>query len=449
MERSACACVEPLEQRTHLSGGPLSLGRVPGTDGTWLISGTGGDDNIVVRRDESGLVVSNGESWSVRLPLRTKGLVIRGRAGNDTITIDPSVGPMDVVLHGDAGNDVLCGGPGNDRLYGGAGNDRLYGGDGDDILVDVGGGSRDRAAGGAGLDSFWMDDSRGERVSDASEQELAGGAVHRVRAFLSYRVPTGIRSLVARISKEPLAQSLLDPAFTDWRLVYRSFATRPLFSSDGPLADDVAQGVLGDCYLLAVLSALARHRPDVIRQSIVDLGDGTFAVRFRKGGAEYYVRVDADLPVAPTGGLAYADLGRQGALWVAIFEKAYAIFRGGEASYGALSGGWLDEVCRALGLGARKRTFDDAATLLEWIKGEMAAGRAVTFGTKLPKGAPVMARHAYSVDAVMTDESGRPVALRLRNPWGMDGVSDGSPNDGYVTLTGRQALACHWMVVSA
>jgi len=449
MERSRCACVESLEQRTHLSNGPLSISRCPGMPGTWLISGTGGDDNIVVRRDEAGLVVSNGESFSVRLPLRTKGLVIHGRNGNDTITIDPSVGPMNVVLHGDGGNDVLYGGAGNDRLYGGAGNDRLYGGDGDDILVDIGGGNRDRAVGGNGFDSFWLDDARGERIADATEDELSRGAVHRVRSFFSYRVPTGVKSLLAKISKEPLAQSLLDPVFTDWRLVYRNFATRPLFSEDGPLADDVAQGVLGDCYLLAVLSSLARHCPDVIRQSIVDLGDGTYAVRFQRRGVEYYVRVDADLPVAPTGGLAYADLGRQGALWVAIFEKAYAIFRGGEASYASLSGGWLDEVCEALGLKARKRTFDDASALLEWIKGELDAGRAVTFGTKLSKGAPVLARHAYSVDSVVTDEAGRLIGLRLRNPWGLDAVSDGSPDDGYVTLTGRQALASHWMVVSA
>ncbi len=44
------------------------------------------------------------------------------------------------------------------------------------------------------------------------------------------------------------------------------------------------------------------------------------------------------------------------------------------------------------------------------------------------------------MDAVVTNSSGVPTHLRLRNPWGVDGnsVTDGA-NDGYVTVTAQQA----------
>ena len=43
------------------------------------------------------------------------------------------------------------------------------------------------------------------------------------------------------------------------------------------------------------------------------------------------------------------------------------------------------------------------------------------------------------VEEVLKDVKGMPVALRLRNPWGNDGVGWDGINDGYVTLTAKQA----------
>jgi hypothetical protein len=45
--------------------------------------------------------------------------------------------------------------------------------------------------------------------------------------------------------------------------------------------------------------------------------------------------------------------------------------------------------------------------------------------------------------------SGQPIGLRIRNPWGQDGVKNSSKNDGYVTISGQQAMSCLWMLVSA
>ena len=41
------------------------------------------------------------------------------------------------------------------------------------------------------------------------------------------------------------------------------------------------------------------------------------------------------------------------------------------------------------------------------------------------------------------------VGVRLRNPWGVDGAGSDGANDGYVTLTGAQALAAMSGAVSA
>lgn len=57
-------------------------------------------------------------------------------------------GPGDDRLFGGLGNDVLRGGPGDDELFGGPGDDRLFGGAGDDTLM--GGWGDDLLVGGPG-----------------------------------------------------------------------------------------------------------------------------------------------------------------------------------------------------------------------------------------------------------------------------------------------------------
>ena len=57
------------------------------------------------------------------------------------------------------------------------------------------------------------------------------------------------------------------------------------------------------------------------------------------------------------------------------------------------------------------------------------------------EGSNLAGYHAYAVDGVVTNASGVPTHLRLRNPWAVDGYSgttDGA-NDGYVTITAQQA----------
>jgi hypothetical protein len=243
-------------------------------------------------------------------------------------------------------------------------------------------------------------------------------------------------------------------------MTYKNFATYPLFADAGPSRNDVCQGYVGDCWYLSVLSAMADKNPNSIRQSVVELGDGTYAVQFtRNNGADVFVRVDADLPVDTGGELNYAWFGDQNSIWVAIMEKAYACFRDSEATdprwyvatYSNLDGGWMDEAFGDMGYDATC-VWDatDAADLMAKIQTQVSAGKAVTLAIdKVAAGARLIGDHAYSVIAVETDADGN-TSLLLRNPWGIDGVSTGDGHDdGYVTVTAAQAFASWSGLISA
>lgn len=100
-----------------------------------------------------------------------------------------------------------------------------------------------------------------------------------------------------------------------------------------PRPEDVVQGDLGDCRLMAPLAALAHTNPQAIRDMFIDNHDGTFTVRFFNGTKAEYVTVDRYLPVLNGGGtdgqLIFASEGKTAkstdlVLWAALAEKAYA-----------------------------------------------------------------------------------------------------------------------------
>ena len=447
------SCLEPLEGRMLLAGSPLGVAERATSLGLELwINGSSGSDQILISRSGDMWTINNGDWRTVRTG-RYAALRIDGGAGDDRIEVDGSV-TTPAALYGGAGSDTLIGGAGADRLYGGAGRDLLKGRGGDDVLVSIGGGDRDQLVGGAGSDSFWTDAAVGESVRDASAGELARGNVHRVASFFNYRYSTGGGFSTAQIGAELLGENLVDPVTTSTNITYRNFADRPLFSTGGPLADDVSQGYVGDCYFLATLSAVAKTNPNLIRQSVADLGDGTYAVRFVQdvgsGPRDVYVRVDADLPTWSWGALAYADLGAQGATWVAIMEKAWAFFRYDEGSYESISGGWMSEVFTALGRNSEWLwSAQSTDALVSWIEGELAQGKAVTIATQWNQTCSLMiGGHAYSVDRVSRDGQGN-VSVVVRNPWGVDGGTLSGANDGYVTLSAAQLASCFMAGTSA
>lgn len=105
---------------------------------------------------------------------------------------------------------------------------------------------------------------------------------------------------------------------------WRDRSNEPVFAKV-PSPEDIKQGTVGDCYLLAALSALARNEPQTIMKMIVDMGDYAI-VKFPSKDEKHKIppipvskrTVTLKLP-----GEATIDYYSQGALWVALIEKAY------------------------------------------------------------------------------------------------------------------------------
>jgi Ca2+-binding RTX toxin-like protein len=391
---------------------------------------------------------------------------ILGGAGNDTI-------------FGFSGDDYITDSIGFNKLYGGGGYDRLFGGKNDDVInggseadtiVSIGGG-KDTITGGPLNDYVWMDTI--DVMTDISSAESGGKYIHKVNQFLPVSYSGGITS--TPVSKELLGQNLIDPVRMHKDTTLKNFKTNPLFASDGPSMDDVFQGEIGDCYFVASLSAIAKARPEIIKKMVVDLGDGTYAVRFYRNGTPTFVRVDADLWVQ-NGVPIYAGLGHEGSTWVAIIEKAYCFFRRQTSSYLSIVSG---DGSAPSHLGLTSLRFDTrgfvtadqfiswdntnrpagshadeingrAIALLNWARNQLALGRAVCLGAHFSYGNSMSfidydnpstkkvneitwrrGQHVFVVDEVLTNTSGTPTGIVVRNPWG-----DVGPNgDGYITVT--------------
>jgi hypothetical protein len=236
-------------------------------------------------------------------------------------------------------------------------------------------------------------------------------------------------------------------------------------------ANDVGQGQLGDCYLLASLCAMARtpegraRLKSIVEEKRDDRGRVTsYAVALkqrddaasRKAGKDVYRDVRVEVPpdfqttrlsakgdarhtdlvksdapdAAVVAGAARAgDSGADGSVevWVAVIEKAYANMKGGFSAIG--HGGFADEAMPALtGASAARKPFEGPGAY--WpvdLKADLAAGKLVTIGTPatLPTTGPggaapygLVGPHAYVVTGSF-EKDGK-VMVQLYNPHGVN-----------------------------
>jgi hypothetical protein len=218
--------------------------------------------------------------------------------------------------------------------------------------------------------------------------------------------------------------------------------------------NDIKQGAIGDCFLMAAQGALASANPDTIRNAIRDNGDGTYTVTlYEKSGGflglgqsveKREITVNAEFPkdgkhANPTGD----QVDNKAEIWPLIVEKAYAQLKGG---YEAISqGGLPKDVMFALtgkeanSVKTNKLSFDDLAA-------NLSGGQAVTASTtdlrNVPFATPGDAssggvygmittkgtgtkdeRHAYIVQSTYVAADGQQM-VRLFNPWGSSHPSD-------------------------
>lgn len=98
----------------------------------------------------------------------------------------------------------------------------------------------------------------------------------RPRSFIS-------QPLDAMDLRAPLLQTAVPLPMPEHSGAKKILPLGRLFGPEGPTHTDVVQGECGDCYLMATLAALAKHRPELILSSVepVDNSDNEAIVHFR------------------------------------------------------------------------------------------------------------------------------------------------------------------------
>lgn len=222
-----------------------------------------------------------------------------------------------------------------------------------------------------------------------------------------------------------------------------------LFDANGPSADDVRQGELGDCYFLSALGGVATEDPNVIRDNIrphVDPASGKevphqYDVRFYEkddagNTSARWVTVNDAMLRDGNGNELYAqttdnDKDGKWEQWVSIYEKAYAVFssENGNVDDGydrVGQGGWGGEAYFAIT--GRDCNADDPTAMpkrdLEAIlaRTNPQDGDVVMLGTigsndSLLRADGLPGGHMYQVLGTSEGPNGETM-VTLRNPWG-------------------------------
>ena len=224
----------------------------------------------------------------------------------------------------------------------------------------------------------------------------------------------------------------------------------PTVARSAPARADAVQGALGDAALIAMLGAVAGHRPDLVRRAVKRNRDGgarvilhqvqldPFTADWAPTGATTCLDVSGDLPLSPYedgANTAYADTAYCATLWPAYLEKAFAAldttwstvrrYAIPERGYTRLDTGmnvWETAEALAQLTGARSgiRILHPTTAELD-IRYRLAHHCPVlihTPPTTSPAPAPrhgLHPSHAYEITSLRPDGS-----LQLRNPWGTD-----------------------------
>ncbi len=250
-------------------------------------------------------------------------------------------------------------------------------------------------------------------------------------------------------------KDLNDPAVLkkDTTVTY-AWADGVLFK-EGATADDLMQGMLGDCFVISGVAAIAAANPGAIEKAIKDNQDGTYTVTLFDPTVEgrtdktIQVTVDGQLPTR-NGGLVYGKNRDRQELWFGILEKAFAQVKG---SYDTLGAGgkpsWVMHALTGRGMSETALTEMDEDVLLSVFQECLKRGEAAaitTFGEDqqaLYAGTGMYAEHGYSV--LRVEEKNGKGYVTLRNPWGEVEPKGDGKDDGIFTidLATLKKLASH------
>jgi hypothetical protein len=259
-----------------------------------------------------------------------------------------------------------------------------------------------------------------------------------------FTTPAEKAKLAAFVDSTPTQRDLADPKILtkhDGQLNWNPVAGGKLFV-DGVSHDDVVQGSIANCYMVAAFSSVAQADPKAIENAIKDNGDGTYDVRFFESTGygrpmkEVTVTVDGDMPMLDGASQGkYGKTREKSELWVGVMEKAYAQWKGGYEVIG--NGGRSTEVFTAItgkSTSQSMTSYTPADQLFKAIQTATEAHKPITAGTHGKdsgvdyNGTGVYAWHAYSVMGA-TEEAGQKY-VQLRNPWGSSEPGSDGKDDG-------------------
>lgn len=199
--------------------------------------------------------------------------------------------------------------------------------------------------------------------------------------------------------------------------------------------EDIDQGALADCWLLAGLGAVAGQDPEFIAEHMTLNEDGTYTVRFYDDGEP------VDITVDPTRVPAYAGDPNGQPNFATIYEKAAAEFFGG--SYSDIE---YDDPQRALEAITGQSSQTEGGLSFDQIEDRMGGGPVVASSAPGDQGFfdlwpdevehdQIVTNHVYIVEGI--EERNGERMIHLRNPWGPDGGtgSDGEQKVGDIWLT--------------
>ncbi|MCB9795406.1 MAG: hypothetical protein H6741_22100 [Alphaproteobacteria bacterium] len=325
-----------------------------------------------------------------------------------------------------------------------------------------GAGAAEALAGPLQEDAGYSNDFMARLIADAAEQEGQSGLVDLARTlgvsnelvegFYDFAEDGDDQQQQAKPERRQQESDLPELREKHADKQYEDFEQGTAFvqgSGDAQAVDpnDVSQGALGDCYLMAAMAAVARANPSDIEKIVKDNGDGTFDVTLYIRPRRYArpepvtTTIDARLPTKYSGKALYAQPGDQSGdqqeLWPALIEKAVAQQKG---SYEDISGGNIAKDgfqfhgATELLTGERESYYaldklgeDDA--LLE-IAVALESKQAVTVDSKNMQDDPGMTKDANALNIygnhayVPVDVNLDARTLNLQNPWGSHHVSD-------------------------
>lgn len=202
----------------------------------------------------------------------------------------------------------------------------------------------------------------------------------------------------------------------------------PLWNS-APSPSDVAQGAIGDCYLMSAMGAVAAANPQAITRlfSPQTPGAAKYTVTLYVRDASYQLVskttvVDAHLPSqngTPMYGQMQHDLNDgKNPMWPALLEKAYAQLIGGTGGYERIGGGGFpgDAMAAFTGKDSQDEAVpQDAKSVVDKFRELQKAGKAVVCATLGQRQASQRQGFTGAGDGpysmLLTDDSGGPVEL--------------------------------------